>query len=204
MGICVPYTVKANLPSIHRLHYSTVRDTIADGDILLFRGDPLIAVLGRSCYSHAAMVVRCKSRLLVAEVREFYGGRLVPLSGQVRRYPGRIDVYKPDWEAYPYYNASQAADWMIDLTSCSYGYLGILRVLASRLPVLRWIFRPSRNDKLRSPCSPFCSWAVSTAARCGGGLDPVAGLADSWTEPGDLARGGRFVYSGTLYLSRST
>ena len=84
--------------------YHDIRSTIADGDLLLFRRRGLISVYGRGIHSHAAKAIWWRESLFCCEVREWYGGRAVLLSREVKRRPGRIDLFRvnPDyrWPEY--------------------------------------------------------------------------------------------------------
>ena len=79
--------------------YDTARHKIRDGDLLLFRRKrglqgKLIAIAGRSEYSHAAMAAWWNGRLMCLETVQGHGGRAVLLSTLVAENPGRIDVYR--------------------------------------------------------------------------------------------------------------
>ncbi|HMO65876.1 MAG TPA: hypothetical protein PKE47_11765, partial [Verrucomicrobiota bacterium] len=105
---------------------------IRDGDLLLFRGaglaSRLIAGAGRSEYTHAARAAWWGADLFCCEVRELRGGRAVTLASQVRRFPGRIDVFEVNpgnrWREY---DRRGAVRYMRRLAGCDYGYWGVLR-----------------------------------------------------------------------------
>lgn len=183
---------------------SEVAGLIRDADLLLFRpadfaGD-LIRIVGRGRYSHAALAVRnCSDVLLCAEVREWYGGRLVTLASQVERYPGRIDVFEsnPD-NRWPEWDRSRASRAMQMQAGCSYGWGHIATTSLLYMPFVRLCYRPdfSATDA-ETNWPPYCSEAVSYALTQGG-VDPIPLLAHRWTEPSDLARSLFFRYSMTL------
>jgi hypothetical protein len=66
---------------------------IANGDQLLFCRRNLISIAGRGDHSHAANAAWWDNDLYCLEVREWRGGRAATPESQVRRFPGRIDVY---------------------------------------------------------------------------------------------------------------
>ena len=176
---------------------------IRDGDLLLFRGNGflsrLIAVAGRSPYTHAARAIWWGDLLFCCEVREFIGGRAVTLESQVRRYPRRIDVFEVNPQGRQRdYNRQGAARFMRRLAGCDYGYFGLLTAALRHLPVWRFLMRPDMNDQRLTSQPPFCSEACAMADRLGGGVDPVPQLADRLTEPADLARSYFFRYRFTL------
>ena len=177
--------------------------TIRDGDLLLFRGTGLlsrmIGVAGRSEYSHAGRAVWWGDLLCCCEVREFYGGRAVTLESQVRRFPGRIDVFEANprfrWQQY---DRRGAVRFMRQLAGCDYGYLGVWNAALRHLPLWRWLVRPDRDDQRWTTRPPFCSQACAMADRLGGNVDPVPNLSDRLTEPADLARSPFYRYRFTL------
>ena len=174
---------------VHLVPYSEARREIADGDLLLFRRRSVISVAGRGVHSHAAKAAWWGDDLFCLEIREWYGGRAVTLSSQVRRRPGRIDVYQTNpGGRWPEYNAAAAVAFMRRLAGCDYGYLGLVAAAALHLPLVRMFVRPSLDDEQPSRRPPFCSQACVMADRLGGGVDPVPHLADRLTEPADLAR----------------
>ena len=176
---------------------------IRDGDLLLFRGtgffSHLIRVAGRSDYSHAAKAVRWGDTIFCCEVRELKGGRAVTLESQVRRYPGRIDVFETNpggrWREY---DRAGSVRFMRRLAGCDYGYFGVLKAALRHLPLWRFLIRPDMEDQKITSRPPFCSEACALADRLGGGVDPVPQLADRVTEPADLARSPFYRYRFTL------
>lgn len=172
---------------------------ISDGDLLLYRRRGVIAAAGRGEYSHAALAGWWGDTLCCLEVRAGYGGRVVTLASQVRRYPGRIDVYQADPEhRWPHFDRAQTVQCMLQYAGENYGFGGLLRVAAYHLPILRLLVRPKTDDDAPALEAPFCSQACVTATRLGGGVDPVPQLADEVTEPADLARSPFYRYRATL------
>lgn len=189
--------------------YRSVRSMILDGSLLLWRGRGLIArviqIAGRSVYSHAGMAMWHRDTLLSLEIREFVGGRAVTLASQVRRFPGQIDVFLPvgpsGLKPHPanVYDGTAAAEVMLRKAGNDYSYWGLAAASVQHLPIVRWWSKPDMNDGGKPGIKPeFCSQAVASAARIGGGVDPVPNLSDRTTEPGDLARSQLWSYRWTL------
>jgi hypothetical protein len=178
---------------------SEVRDDIADADLLLFRRWGLISIAGRSPYSHGAMAAWWGDDLMVLEVREWHGGRAVTLASQVKRFPGRIDVYRcGSWPRWPEFDRDAAVAMMRRFMGCRYGWGAVLRVAMCHLPIVRLFARVPAYDPAKRSLPPFCTDVISLSIRDGGGVDPVPNLADRATEPGDLARSPFFEYQFTL------
>ena len=207
------------------VRYEDARHQIGDADLLLFRrrgvlrpegrgvvpGRPrlgrligglpslLIAVAGRGRHSHAAKAAWWGEDLYCVEVRGLTGGRAVTLSSQVRRLPGRIDVYQTNSEdRWGDYDRAGASRFMRRLCGCDYGYRGLVAAALLHLPLVRWFVRPEVDDEAVDRRPPFCSHACAMADRLGGGVDPVEHLADRLTEPADLARSPFYRYRFTL------
>jgi hypothetical protein len=179
--------------------YADVRDEIRDGDVLLFRPRGLvwrlIAVAGRSQYTHASMAGWWHGRLMNVEMTSG-GGRAQMLSNIVARWPGVIDVFTVD-PARRFYRRN-AVEAMIGITGIDYGRWNLLQAAFLHMPIVRCVVAPDLDDAAKSHWPPFCSQAVSTALRAGG-VDPVPHLADRLTEPGDLARSAALQYRFTLF-----
>ncbi len=186
-----------NEPNLVR--YPDVREQIRDGDLLLFRSRGLIAALGRGTHNHAAKAAWWGGDLFCLEVLQFTGGRAVTLSGQVRRWPGRYDVFEANPEnRWPHYDRGRATQFMRRLCGCRYGYAGLAAAALLHMPVVRYFVRAETDDEAITRRPPFCSHACAMADRIGGRVDPVENLADRLTEPADLARSPFYRYRFTL------
>jgi hypothetical protein len=196
------------MTAVHQPKYIALADAlpnIGDGDLLLFRRRGLISIAGRGDHSHAAKAAWWPahdeeySDLFCLEVREWRGGRAVTLESQVRRFPGRIDVYQVNAnERWPEYDRTRATYFMRRLAGCDYGYAAVLAAAMLHLPAIRLAVRAEVDDTVIDRRPPFCSQACAMADRLGGGVDPVPHLADRLTEPGDLARSPFYLYQFTL------
>lgn len=185
-------------------NFYQVRRSIRNGDMFVFRNGGAIGAEGRNPASHIGRAVWVFDTLLCAESREFYGGRCRPVSGSVRRYPGRIDVYRPKCS---HQLRERMAEIAVRQTDIEYSYAGIWRASLNHMPVVRWALRkagvhvdthytdmtPSKWDEPK-----FCSWfsifVDRYAARgLGEAFDPVPNLAERFTEPADLVRSSSYV-----------
>jgi len=217
--------------------YDVARPYIETGDMLAYRASWLnpfswaIATAGRSdiCHIAAAGWLRNgqygkfvpKLHLWVAE-KVLAGGRLSLLSGQVDRWPRRIDVYRPassawivrgpagemgnpsddGWElARPdrrvYCSGSMIFDYVRSKADLTYNWQGVLAAAPNYLIGLRWFFRPSQDDEAEGRETEFCSECYAAAARQGF-CDLVHNLADDQVLPGDLVRSPLMFYQFTL------
>jgi hypothetical protein len=175
------------------------RYRISDGDLLLFRRRGLIAVAGRGVHSHAAKAAWWGDELFCVEVREWHGGRAVTLESQVKKAPGRIDVYHTNpANRWPEYDRTRSTMLMRRLAGCDYGYTAVLAAAMLHLPLVRMAVRAEVDDSAIDRRPPFCSQACAMVDRVGGGVDPVPHLADRLTEPADLARSPFYEYQFTL------
>jgi len=185
------------------VNLSEVAGQIKDGDLLLFRGNGaiarLIAVAGRSDYTHAGRAVWWGNDLFCCEVRELKGGRAVTLESQVAKHPGLIDVFEVNpslrWREF---DRRGAVRFIRRLAGCDYGYRGVWLAALRHLPVWRLWMQADSDDRRVADQPPFCSQACAMADRIGGGIDPVPHLADRLTEPADLARSPFYRYRFTL------
>jgi hypothetical protein len=175
------------------------KHSMHDGDLLLFRRRGLIALAGRGTHSHAAKAAWWCDDLFCLEVREWHGGRAVTLDSQVRKYPGRIDVYQANpANRWPEYDRTRSTLLMRRLAGCDYGYASVLAAAMLHLPFVRMAVRADVEDARVDRRPPFCSQACAMADRVGGRVDPVPHLADRLTEPADLARSPFYQYLFTL------
>ena len=211
--------------------YRDVRHKIRSGDLGLVRNSgSLIARTGRSQYSHAFTCVwrvADQDTLSVAESREWRGGQVLSLSSQVRRFPGRIDILRPN-DLCPDSLRERAATVAYNWAGHAYSYPNIAKIALVHHPLLReaielagYAFdltdtRPTPWE-LGKICSQMHAWAYRWAKdellqefepaqrrmlRKEGvyGWDPCPELGDSWIEPGDLARSGSYdkVFEGLV------
>jgi hypothetical protein len=175
------------------------RSLVRDGDLLLFRRRGLISIAGRGRHSHAAKAAWWGDDLFCLEVREWHGGRAVTLQSQVRRRPGRIDLFRANPNnRWPEYDRTRATILMRRLAGCDYGYAAVLAAAMLHLPFVRMAVRAEVEDSAIDRRPPFCSQACAMVDRVGGGVDPVPHLADRLTEPADLARSPFYRYELTL------
>ena len=171
--------------------YSDCRVELRTGDVLLWRGRRLfswaIRWMGRSVYSHAAIVVRIHlrggaDRVMIAESVEGKGCRLVPLSSALEA-GGWIDWYRVD-DTFAWPNADAVTDAALSNLGQRYGWGSIWRIFGRRLlPVNQ---ERSMDDAAQSGREMVCSEFVSHVLRRAG-VDLVARRSDGTTEPGDLA-----------------
>lgn len=155
---------------------------------------------GGGPHSHSAMLTVDDDGVLAMEVREFIGGRILPLNAHAAFFPGCIDLFSPDTARYPEFNPRGAVKCMREITERQYGYRGIVRLALRRVPFV-WRFFPIDtidvfDDSKKSPV--FCSQAVSIACALGGGVDPVPRLPHGLTEPSHLTRSLFWKYEGTI------
>ena len=141
------------------------------GDLLLFRANSLvyrfIGGYGRSPYSPAGMAVATWHVWMIAEMREFRGGRLVTLESQVRKYPGRIDWFSIDLDHFKEFRWWDAAACAIRSAGQEYNYRGVLVAGLRHLPFVRLcVSSESGNGAGYDVTQPrFCSEAVACGHR---------------------------------------
>ncbi|MEM6331316.1 MAG: hypothetical protein AAF790_13860 [Planctomycetota bacterium] len=178
---------------------SEARGEVRNADLLLFRRRGLIAIAGRGVHSHAAKAAWWGDELMCLEIREWFGGRAVTLASQVRRRPGKIDVFRANpRQRWPAFDRLGSTRFLRRLAGCDYGYASVLAASALHLPFIRAWVRPDTEDASIDRRPPFCSQACAMADRLGGGVDPTPQLADRLTEPADLARSPFYEYRFTL------
>lgn len=181
----------------------TIEDAaLMPGDLAQFRGRGLIASWIRwvtmGVHTHSGIVTRNGVGPDLLEIREFIGGRRIPLSAAVDRAPGRIDIFRPR-EAFDL-NTLGTVRVMRTITARDYGYWGIARLALYRLPFVWRLCRISTRDVIegKGDNAPFCSQAVAIAYRLGGGVDPVPRKPDHLVTPADLTSSLLFDYHCTL------
>lgn len=200
------------------MNYRLNRDAVRDGDVLLFRGarGPVATAIRwgtRSDYSHAAIAVWVRGRLMVAESREFRGCRLVPLSRAVAG--ARVEWFTLDPRLEDDLERDKLVEVAFDHLGEPYGWASIARHAFARLPVLAlakslgWLravpllgrLVPSKaystDDGLRKDEHMVCSAYVARCYRKAG-VDLVRNLSDRDTTPGDIGRSAVIAFRGEL------
>jgi len=184
--------------------YARVRMKIRSGDLMLFRArqklsNRLIARSSNSYYCHAAMAVWVRNVLMICEMKQKGGGRIVNFSTQIAGYPGQWDWYK--LKEPPGFDRQGAITAMIRTAGEPYGWWAVKRLVLERSIFTRWLFRPPVNDE-ENGRPLHCSGAISRALRVGGGVDPMPNKSDWATDPANLSQASiLFEYQGTLYLT---
>jgi hypothetical protein len=158
--------------------YRDVRHLIRSGDLGLLRTpEGLIALQTRSDFSHAMTCVwrnGDQRTLAIAESREGRGGQVLTLRSQVRRFPGRIDIYTPT-NACPEILRERAATIAFNWAGYGYAYPNIFWMAVVHRPELRWLAEQFGHEfKLGDTtpsdwaetkvCSQLHGWAYRKAA----------------------------------------
>ena len=198
--------MSSDLKSVHLR--DAAGEGMTSGDLLLYRAGRSLAELvisrvGRTRYAHAARAFLGFKGWRSLETRAWHGGRKLPLAGEVKLYPRRIDVFEPMigvarvWDCE--YVPEKAVRWLADnVVGKPYGWRSIFGTACLHLPVVRFLTRIQTQDDVENGgTAPYCSHAQAMADRAAG-FDPVPYLADRLTEPGDLARSLFYRYRFTL------
>lgn len=192
-----------------------VQSEIHHGSLLLWKGgrfldgpmywlvNRLISRPDRSDWSHVARVQRIDGELWSLEFLQRKGPVHEKLADYVIQYPGRIDVFTPNFQRYPEYDASRAVRAMWNLMikfHGQYGYRNIAKVAWSRMLGLRLLWTWSTDDDSNGCRPPHCS---DSASRCDqvAGVDPVPNTPGWATTPADFGRSLLYEYRYTLYWS---
>lgn len=190
----------------HLVPYAAAVPLLRNGDLAQFRSQSLMSWLikvgSHGVHSHSAMVrVNGEHRIDLLEMVEGVGGRAVPLLSRVQQAPGRIDIFRPDTARWPELDLQGASNQMRLLTGQRYGRAGLLTLAAMRAVGLRFFFHRlayQTDDTAESGQLPFCSHAICTAYRLGGGVDPVPHTPDHMVVPAQLTNSLLFTYLLTL------
>jgi uncharacterized protein YycO len=172
------------------IDYRTERDTIDDGDVLLFQGtglfSRLIRFVTRSTYSHSGLAIWWNDRLMVLESTT-PEVRIMPLSILIGHYP-RVDLYRPTKQL----NRVQMFDAATEALGKKYAVWTVVRY------VRRILFKIRGGGDPRKPPDKFiCSQLVSFAYR-EGGLDLNPNDSDEFTTPEDISKSESMILVGTL------
>ena len=175
------------------LDYGECRDSIKNGDIVLFRGRSWISRAIRwmtnSPYSHAGVVAWWDDRVLVLEA---VGKGIVAtrLSHVVHHYDGQCELWSTDGELART-EVIRAAQLLLGRSYSSSKVLALLRRLVLRS-------RARAVDPVIAPDAFVCSEFVSRVWRAGG-IDLKADVADRFTLPVHIARSPSVRKVGDLF-----
>lgn len=196
---------------------------IAEGDIILFRGKGIISwfigKFGGSKYSHVGVAswhgFNGSSILEIIEMRELIGSRSTSLESQVKRFPGQIDIFRPQPTYYSnYFNKKEnkVIDYklpfdgkritacMRNLTGQDYNYGTIWQILKSKLFGFRLFtdFDSMSDDKLEMKGDKYVCSTMLAKCLSSNGYDIIKNKADQFIEPGDFAKSTYLDYLFTL------
>ncbi len=164
--------------------YDDVRNSIKNGDVLLYRGRSLYSLLimfiTRSFYSHAGLAVWWNERLMVMEAVG-KGVIITPLSSSVDKYDGRVDLFKPR-EEIPDDERLTLIEFAQEELGKEYARWKAI-VLGIRL-LFQWNIE--KRDELRRERKLFCSYYVAQAYNAIN-RDLKKGVSDRFMTPGDIA-----------------
>jgi len=200
---------------MHLIDFEEAKNLIKEGDVLLFRGSGLIGFfikrLTSGVHSHVALAHWDGNLLQCVEFREFMGGRIVALKGQVGKNSKSIDVFRPvrsitydqivDGEVVSVeknfteevsFSTSEA---IIQWTGQKYGWRNILGMFLRFVPGIRLLKQNTNDDDIAK--AKVCSTAVAVALRKNF-MDPIPFLADDRVSPADLARSPLIQYMFTI------
>lgn len=206
------------------ISYQKCVEYIQEGDILLFRGDTVISYLlqaaNESQYSHVGIAGKdSQGNWECVEMKEFYGGRSVPLLEYLQRWSGRIDVYRPisparimqvnyvdqkliTNESLVYYDGALVVACMREVNKLSYGWKRIGWMAKRHVPFARLFFRVTPDtfdDELIDTWNKVCSTLVSHCIRkCW--ADLIKNRSDARMEPGDISKSPLIQYLFTPVL----
>jgi len=176
---------RATEPHVH-VDYSTIRNEIQDGDILLFRGKSwlsrLMCWITRSPYSHSAILGWWNGHLMVLEAVST-GVVASRMSLVVNKYSGNIELWTTD-EELARFEVIQTAQLLLGKHHSAFKVLGHLK---------QRLFgrgRPTPIDPGASGTVPedfVCSEFVRRVWRAGG-VDLAKHSPDMSTSPGDIAK----------------
>src|SRR4030065_368110 len=200
----MPFQRRYYVPGTHKEKLVDLKGKVGTGWLALYcpKGwnsfwSRLIADSTRGPYSHAAMLrvvtacdrTPCDGETIdLLEMKEGAGGRAIPFESMVKSYPGCWDLYQPDLERWPEYNAEAAVAYMRELTGKKYGKRALYQLIIRRIPFLWHWFRCKMEDPRRWSYPPFCSFAGAIACRNGGEGKPGMNLPEGMVTPRALCR----------------
>jgi hypothetical protein len=201
------------------LSYSDAEPILKEADILLVRGTGFIAwcikLITGSCYSHVGLLSKSEDMWEIIEFHANSGGVSRSLINVVKKYSGRIDVFRPsslDEKLYycPHSKKILSKTTKLDqfavtkkmrsLTGLQYGLLTIILLFLQKL----WVYRlftkydeVNAEHKLNKRFYPICSNSIAFAF-AKNGFYILKNKPFEFLTPGDLALSSNLDYLFTL------
>ena len=179
------------------INYSSVRDNIQNGDIILYKGRDVAAAVIRlfthSDYSHAGLAVKWNERLMVMEAVA-RGILISPLSKNIERYSGDVEWYTCT-ETISEDRREKLINFAQKFLGEKYGWRSVI------LLGIKIFLGVSLNEKDRKDSEGrlFCSQYVSKCYNAIG-IDLDINKGDGTTSPDDLEKSPKTVIKGILKL----
>ncbi len=197
----MPHQAHQTVPELlENPRYWLVRPLVLDGDIALWRDDAnesAISRTDRGPWTHAGMchwnrdkIGRARS-LYIVQFREWRGCISVPFSREVRRAPGRIDLFRPTCDPH---TAWTAQELLCRQQGISYGWGTIAQALFMRMSLLRLVtgWTPDKNNQFLSAwyddkdCSQGVTFALRLATPKDSKWEILPNRSDKSATPSDL------------------
>ncbi len=217
--------------------YSDVKSLIREGDVLLYRGTGwfsfLVRAYGESRYTHCGLASwwngDANTSYGILESVEFRegsflsglfgssgggGGRSINLDREIKKYSGKIDVYRPT-QNFGYhkfdpikktteyskisFDGRAVTRTLRHMTGLPYGWKKVWFVAKYRLFCLGLYnnYEALMNDSVQEIIYPVCSSVLAYAFNSNN-FDLIKNKSDDWTSPGDIANSPRLSYLFTL------
>ena len=187
------------------LPYEQYRSEAMNADILLWRPTTVwgrvIAAGTRGPWCHAAATKWARNgvnRLLSLQYREGIGGYAIPTRDEVKRWPGKCDVFRVN---LPKEKRLAIADTLMDTLGGTYAWSNIWLIALGYMPLVRWahnlpISETWVNSRLADSAAMICSNYVDNGFGQHG-VDFIRRESGLVT-PNDIGRSSVPDYVGTL------
>ena len=177
-----------------QLPYEQYREQEARGaDILLWRPTSMwghvIAAGTQGPWCHAAGVYWHKGRLCSAQYHEKIGGYSVPTSTEIKKYPGRCDVFRVT--SLSEVDCDDIGDTLFNTLGGPYGWGKIATIALHSMLIVRWLHNTERvggwlQRQAMKTSAMICSSHVDNAFRHHGHL--FVKKPNGMVAPNDIGR----------------
>lgn len=180
--------------------YRNARQLVRNGDMGILRNGGMLGANSPNDATHALLFLWTFGVLEVFESREFLGAHQVSFSSQVGKYPGLIDIYRPNCDPHV---AQVAAGWAAKMEGHKYGYFDWVRTAFRRVGGYPRAKTDTTLGEFHEPkdCSAAVTWCYRAGQRdvehelghlAPDEWDPVPGINEHFVEPYMLAESGSF------------